>query len=125
MIYFFPSGIASIFGLVLIGWLAWLLLSSALKGLGSKEVPAESVELSVTQSEDGKSKAEDACYYPTMKKFFAKVTCQELDYTWNVWADSKEELEETIQKEFSRCDERLRDRINKRAMKKPLYFRIG
>lgn len=125
MIYLFPPEITTIFGLALIGWFVWLLLSSAVKGLGNKEEPVESVKLTVTHSENGKSHVEKACYYPSMKSFYAKVACQELDYSWNVWADSKDELERKIQEEFDRCDERLRDRINKREMRKPLYFRIG
>ena len=125
MIYLLPSGIAPLVGLVLIVWLACALLESAGNRLGNTSVPAQKVALSVTQSEDGKSKAEDACYYPSMKKFYAKVICQEMDYSWNVWADSREELEESIDKEFRECSERIRDRINKREMNKPLYFRIG
>lgn len=112
-------------GIALIAWLMWALLRSTGKRLGNTSAPAQKVNLSVMQSEDGKSKAEDACYYPGMKKFYAKVTCQEIEYSWNVWADSKEGLEENICKEFRRCSEMIRDRINKRAMAKHSYFRIG
>lgn len=125
MIYLFPPEITTIFGLVLIGWLVWLLLSSAVKGLDNKEEPGESVKLTVTHSENGKSHVEKACYYPSVKSFYAKVVCQEIDYSWNVWADSKEELERKVWEELDRCDERIRDSINKREMRKPLYFRIG
>lgn len=125
MIFSFPPEIMTIFGLALLGWIAWLLLSSLMKGLGNGDVVDERVSLSVTQSESAKSHVEKACYYPSLKSFYAKVVCQELDYSWNIWADTKEELEDAIQKEFDRCDERIRDRINKREMRKPLYFRIG
>lgn len=125
MIFSFPTEIMTVFGLALLGWIAWLLLSSLMKGLGNGDVVDERVSLSVTQSESAKSHVEKACYYPSLKSFYAKVVCQELDYSWNIWADTKEELEDAIQKEFDRCDERIRDRINKREMRKPLYFRIG
>ena len=125
MIYFFPPAITTIFGLALIGWLAWILLSSAVKQLWNTDVPAESVDISAMQSDSGKSHIEKTCYYPSMKRFYAKVVCQELDYSWNIWADSKEELEEAIQKQFKSCDERIRDRINRRELNKSLYFRIG
>lgn len=123
--YLFPPEITTIFGLALLGWLAWLLTGSVLKGLGNEDAPIKSVELTATHSESGKSCVEKACYYPSSNSFYAKVVCQELDYNWNIWADSKEELEQKVKEEFDKCDERIRDRINKREMRKPLYFRIG
>ena len=125
MFFTFPPEITAIFGLALIVWFVWLLLSSAVKGLGNKEEPGERVKLTVTHSENGKSHVEKACYYPYMKSYYAKVVCHELEYSWNVWADSKEDLEHKIKEEFDRCDEKIREHINKREMKKPLYFRIG
>lgn len=83
------------------------------------------VTLSVERSDSGKCHIENACYYPDMKKFYAKVKCQEIGYEWNLWADSRRELEYSIQKEFRRCDEKVRDRTNKQAMAKQRYFRIG
>lgn len=125
MIYLFPPEITTIFGLVLIGWLAWLMINSAAKQMGNTDVPAESLVLSTMESDNGKTHIEKACYYPSMKSYYAKVVCQELEYSWNVWADSKEDLEHKVKEEFDRCDEKIRERINKREMKKPLYFRIG
>ena len=125
MIYLFPPEITTIFGLVLIGWFVWALLSSVVKGADKNEVPKQSITLSATQSVNGKTHIEKACYYPSMKSYYAKVVCQELEYSWNVWADSKEDLEHKVKEEFDRCDEKIRERINKREMKKPLYFRIG
>ena len=125
MIYLFPPEITTIFGLVLIGWFVWALLSSVVKGADKNEVPKQSITLSATQSVNGKTHIEKACYYPSMKSYYAKVVCQELEYSWNVWADSKEDMEHKVKEEFDRCDEKIRERINKREMKKPLYFRIG
>lgn len=96
-----------------------------MKRLGDTDFPVESIDISAKQSESGKCHVEKACYYPSLKRFHAKVVCPELDYNWNVWADTMKELEETIRKEFDRCDERIRDSINKREMNKPLYFHIG
>ena len=124
MFFTFPSGIMALFGLALSGWLVWQLICSAVKGLANDEEPVRSVELSATQSESGKSHVEKACYYPSLKSYYARVVCQELDHSLNVWADSKEELEHKVREEFDFCDERIRDRINKREARKPLYFRI-
>lgn len=125
MIYLIPPEITTIFGLVLIGWLVWALLSSVVKGADKNEVPKQSITLSATQSINGKTHIEKACYYPSMKSYYAKVVCHELEYSWNVWADSKEDLEHKVKEEFDRCDEKIRERVNKQEMNKPLYFRIG
>lgn len=93
--------------------------------MADKAPAPEPVDLNATRSASGKTRIEKACYYPSMKSYYAKVVCQELQYSWNVWADSKEELEHKVKEEFDRCDERIRECINKREMKKPLYFRIG
>lgn len=125
MIYLIPPEIAPILGMILIGWFVWALLSSVVKGADKNEVPKQSITLSATQSVNGKTHIEKACYYPSMKSYYAKVVCHELEYSWNVWADSKEDLEHKVKEEFDRCDEKIRERINKREMNKPLYFRIG
>ena len=123
--FYFPSGITALFGLALAGWLVYLMLKSAMRGFGYTDVPAESLNLPVMYSKSGKSRVEKACRYPSMKRFYAKVDCQELNYSWNIWAVSKEELERKVLEEFRECDERLRARINKHEMKKSMYFRIG
>ena len=103
-----------------------MLLKDSFKRVnGSTGTGKVKITLSMERSDSGKGHVTDACYYPGMKKFYAKVACQEIGYVWNLWADSQKELEDSIQKEFRRCDEKIRDRINKRVMTRQRYFRIG
>lgn len=117
MIYFFPPE----FGIILFGGLMiWLMIAgvqSAARLLSDGRPYTKAIAISCKQSADGHSHVEEECYYPAMKKYIAKVVCQELDSKWQISADSQEELESKIRKEYAYCYERIRDRINKRAVK--------
>ncbi len=125
MIYLLPPGISTVIGLAMIVWLMWAMLGRVVKGLGNTDAPRQRIELTHWQSDSGKSHIEEAYFYPNLKSFYAKVVCTEIDYSLNIWADSKDALEQKIQDKFKFCDEMIRDSINKREMKKPLYIHIG
>jgi len=127
MFYILSPTAGTILGLGLAVVFFWMLLKNILKKMaeGRTDTRKEGLKLSLERSDSGKCHVEDTCHYPGMRKFHAKVVCEELGYEWDIWADSQKELEDDIQKEFMRCDEKLRDLINKRAMTKQRYFRIG
>lgn len=117
------TGILTLYGLGMGGWLAGTGMKSALASIG--EAKRKPVSIDNRMSPSGKASTEEACFFPDTKKFSAKVVCQEIDFCRYVIADSKEEMERKILDEFRKCDERIRDRINKRAARKTPYFRIG
>ena len=98
-------------------------MKSALASIG--ETKTKPVCITNKSSASGKAWIEEACFFPDTKKFAAKVVCPEIDFCWNVIADSKEELERKVLTELKNCDERIREHINKRAAGKTPYFRIG
>ena len=124
MISFFSPEAATLLAFFLIGYVAWLVLKSLAKGMHGEPDTLRRLTLSVTKSESGKCYAENAFYHGTTGKYVADVVCPELDYRWMVIADSQQELEEKVRKEFDRCEEGIRDKINKEVMSRPLYFRI-
>ena len=115
MIYIFSPEFGVIIAVGLIIWLMIAGVKSLLGQLSDVDPYTEPISISCKQSADGHSHVEEECYYPAMKKYIAKIVCQELDCKWNVSADSLEELENKIRKEYAYCYERIKDRINKRA----------
>lgn len=102
-----------------IGIVVWLIVAGArwffrlTTDVGPRTKP---IDISCKQSTDGYSHVKGECYYPAMKKYIAEVVCQDLDFKWNLMADSQEELESKIRQEYDHCSQRIRDRINRRAM---------
>lgn len=120
MIYFFPPEFGIFMLVIIVGWLT----VAGFRSLSSRTHPKlEPVALDNTVSSSGKCHVEQSGYYAGMKKYVAEVVCPELDTRWTVVADCKEDLEEKIKEEFCSLEERIRDKINKRAMKRPVYFR--
>ena len=117
------TGILTLYGLGMGGWLAGTGMKSALDSIG--EAKRKPVSIDNRVSPGGKASIEEACFFPDTKKFAAKVVCPEIDFCRYVIADSKEELERKVLAELKNCDERIRDQINKRAARKTPYFRIG
>lgn len=131
MFYLLSPTACVLMGLFVTGYAAITCARSVARGLfassscGHYTPRMESVLLTNRISSSGKCHVENYGYYPPLKKYVAEVVCAELDSRFMVVSDSKEGLEEKIAKEFSYAEERIRDRINKREMSKPLYFRIG
>ena len=117
------TGILTLYGLGMGGWLAGAGMKSALTSIG--ETKTKPVSIANRASASGKVWIEEACFFPDTKKFAAKVVCPEIDFCRYVIADSKEELEYKVLKEFKNCDERIRDLINKSEARKTPYVRIG
>lgn len=121
MIYFLPPEFGIFMLVIIVGWL----IAAGIRSLNEKTYPKlDPVVLDNTVSPSGKCHVDKSGYYAGMGKYVAEVVCPELDSRWTVVADCKEELEEKIKMEFCSLEERIRDRINKRAMKRPEYFRI-
>ena len=131
MFYLLSPTASVLMGLFVTGYAALTGARSVVRGLfspascGNYTPRLESVFLTNRTSSSGKCHVENYGYYPPLKKYVAEVVCQDLDSRFMVVSDSKEGLEEKIEKEFEYAEERIRDRINKREMNKPLYFRIG
>ena len=121
MIYYFPPEFGLFMLVVIVGWL----IVAGFRSLNSRSYPKlDPVSLDNTVSPSGKCRVDKSGYYADMGKYIAEVVCPELDSRWTVVADCKEELEEKVKKEFCSLEERIRDKINKRAMKRPVYFHI-
>ncbi len=123
---FFPI-FSLVTGIVSAGWF----LNEGLKSLVSEDYePAprpklKPIDLRNTKSTLGHCHAENYGYYSPMKWYLADVVCQELNTRHTLSAKSLEELEKKIEKEYNHCEERIRDKINMKVIRKSKYFRIG
>ena len=104
------TGILTLYGLGMGGWLAGAGAKSALSAAADTKPRLEPISLSVMKSASGRCLVENEGYYDKMNKFVADVVCPELDAKSMAVADTQEELEQKIQKVFDHYEWRLSKR---------------
>lgn len=124
MIYLLPSGAWII---VILIALLFFAKEAGQKLLRGTDEPPKLDPISLRQrvSSDGSCHIEQDGYYAPMKKYVATVVGAEEQYNRMLVADTQEELEKMIEKEFRWQEERHREQTNKRAVRERRYFQIA
>ena len=104
------TGILTLYGLGMGGWLAGAGVKSALTSTADTKPMLKPICLSSRKSRSGRCLVVNEGYYAKMKKYVAEVVCPEIDAKSMAVADTQEELERKIQNLFEHLEWRLSKR---------------